>query len=135
LKKQDTDGDGLVDNGGFADQTYDAWTVVGARYCFDTCDFRLSMVVASSAYCGGLHIAALRACLEMARLMNDEASVNEYDAWLQLAKKSYGEKLWNGKYYNYDSSNSRHHDSIMSDQLAGFWYLRLSGHQYEVRDA
>ena len=32
LKKQDTDGDGLVDNGGFADQTYDAWTVVGARY-------------------------------------------------------------------------------------------------------
>jgi uncharacterized protein (DUF608 family) len=34
LKKQDTDGDGLVDNGGFADQTYDAWTVVGARYSF-----------------------------------------------------------------------------------------------------
>lgn len=31
LRKQDTDGDGLVDNGGFADQTYDAWTVVGAR--------------------------------------------------------------------------------------------------------
>ena len=28
LKKQDKDGDGLVDNGGFADQTYDAWTVV-----------------------------------------------------------------------------------------------------------
>lgn len=22
----------------------------------------------------------------------------------------------------------------MSDQLAGFWYLRLCGHQYEVRD-
>jgi len=32
LKKQDTDGDGLVNNGGFADQTYDAWTAVGARY-------------------------------------------------------------------------------------------------------
>jgi hypothetical protein len=31
LKLQDTDGDGLVDNGGFADQTYDAWTVLGAR--------------------------------------------------------------------------------------------------------
>jgi non-lysosomal glucosylceramidase len=37
-----------------------------------------------------------------------------------------------GKYYNYDSSISLHHDSIMSDQLAGFWYLRLSGHKYEV---
>jgi uncharacterized protein (DUF608 family) len=32
LKEQDTDDDGLVDNGGFADQTYDAWTVVGARF-------------------------------------------------------------------------------------------------------
>jgi non-lysosomal glucosylceramidase len=31
VKKQDVDGDGLVDNGGFADQTYDAWTVTGAR--------------------------------------------------------------------------------------------------------
>ncbi|CAF1053763.1 unnamed protein product [Adineta steineri] len=114
LKKQDTDGDGLVDNGGFADQTYDAWTVLGA-----------------SAYCGGLHIASLRACVEMARLMNDSNAVDEYEVWLKLAKKSYEEKLWNGKYYNYDSSISLHHDSIMSDQLAGFWYLRLSGHKYE----
>jgi uncharacterized protein (DUF608 family) len=38
-----------------------------------------------------------------------------------------------GKYYDYDSSISFHHDSIMSDQLAGFWYLRLSGHKYEVK--
>jgi uncharacterized protein (DUF608 family) len=37
-----------------------------------------------------------------------------------------------GKYYNYDSSKSLHHDSIMSDQLAGFGYLRLCGHKYEV---
>ncbi|CAF4538949.1 unnamed protein product, partial [Rotaria magnacalcarata] len=44
---------------------------------------------------------------------------------------SYSDKLWNGKYYNYDSSLSRHHDCIMSDQLAGFWYLRLSGHKYD----
>jgi len=27
----DTDGDGIIDNSGFADQTYDAWSVVGAR--------------------------------------------------------------------------------------------------------
>lgn len=31
VKTQDTDGDGIIDNGGFADQTYDAWTVTGAR--------------------------------------------------------------------------------------------------------
>ena len=28
----DTDGDGIIDNAGFADQTYDAWSVTGARY-------------------------------------------------------------------------------------------------------
>ncbi len=49
-----------------------------------------------SAYCGGLHIAALRACVEMARIMNDTQAVDEYEVWLQLAKKSYSEKLWNG---------------------------------------
>jgi non-lysosomal glucosylceramidase len=86
-----------------------------------------------SAYCGGLHIAALRVCVEMARILNDKNALEEYEAWLILAKKSYSDKLWNGKYYNYDSSPSRHHDSIMSDQLAGFWYLRLCGHKYDVK--
>jgi len=31
MKTQDVDGDGIIDNSGFADQTYDAWTVLGAR--------------------------------------------------------------------------------------------------------
>jgi non-lysosomal glucosylceramidase len=74
----------------------------------------------------------------MARLMDDRNALDEYEPWLALAKKSYSDKLWNGTYYNYDSSASRHHDSIMSDQLAGFWYLRLSnallsGHKYDVK--
>ncbi|CAF2632217.1 unnamed protein product [Rotaria sp. Silwood2] len=114
VKTQDTDGDGIVDNGGFADQTYDAWAATGA-----------------SAYCGGLHIAALRASMEMAQIMDDTSSIDEYEVWLKLAKKSYSEKLWNGEYYSYDSSSSIHCNSIMSDQLAGFWYLRLCGHKYE----
>jgi len=29
--KFDTDNDGLIENGGIADQTYDAWVVDGAR--------------------------------------------------------------------------------------------------------
>ncbi len=69
----------------------------------------------------------------MARVMDDKNALDEYEVWLKLAKQSYSEKLWNGKYYNYDSSTSRHHDSIMSDQLAGFWYLRLCGHKYDVK--
>ncbi len=31
-----------------------------------------------------------------------------------------------GSYYNFDSSGSDHHDSIMSDQLAGQWFLKAS---------
>jgi uncharacterized protein (DUF608 family) len=31
-----------------------------------------------SAYCGGLHIAALRACIEMAKIMNDKDAEDEY---------------------------------------------------------
>ncbi len=29
--KWDEDDDGIIDNGGFADQTYDAWSMKGAR--------------------------------------------------------------------------------------------------------
>jgi hypothetical protein len=49
-----------------------------------------------SAYCGGLNIAALRACVQLAIIMNDTKAADEYGVWLQLAKKSYSEKLWNG---------------------------------------
>lgn len=31
-KEHDTDGDGVIDNCGKADQTYDVWVVTGARY-------------------------------------------------------------------------------------------------------
>lgn len=34
---QDSDGDGLIDNSGFADQTYDAWIVSGPRYHIYCC--------------------------------------------------------------------------------------------------
>lgn len=37
-KKWDVDDDGIIDNGGFADQTFDAWTMTGARYHSDSVD-------------------------------------------------------------------------------------------------
>jgi uncharacterized protein (DUF608 family) len=36
--------------------------------------------------------------VEMARIMNDTAAADEYEVWLNLAKKSYSEKLWNGEF-------------------------------------
>ncbi|ESP03323.1 hypothetical protein LOTGIDRAFT_237752 [Lottia gigantea] len=105
----DTDGDGLIDNSGYADQTFDAWTMKGA-----------------SAYCGGLWLAALRVLCEMGFILGKTDDVDRYAAILKRGAESYQDKLWNGKYYEYDSSNSEHHDSIMADQLSGQWYLHAS---------
>lgn len=63
----------------------------------------------------------------MAKLMGENDLAKEYTTLLEKGKESYTEKLWNGTYYNYDSSNSTHHDSIMADQMAGQWYAKACG--------
>jgi non-lysosomal glucosylceramidase len=115
VQSQDHDGDGLIDSEGLPDQTYDAWSVTGA-----------------SAYCGGLHVATLRCVCEMAKLMGDKESEDMYETIFEQARDSYNAKLWNGKYYKYDCSNSNYSDSIMADMCCGHWYLRCSGMKYEV---
>lgn len=115
VQSQDHDNDGLVDSGGFPDQTYDAWSVTGA-----------------SAYCGGLHLAALKCVCEISKLLVDNETFERYDPILTKAKDSYEKKLWNGRYYKYDCSNSDYNDSIMTDMCCGHWYLRCSGFKYEV---
>ncbi|XP_022092743.1 non-lysosomal glucosylceramidase-like [Acanthaster planci] len=103
-KLQDIDDDGLIDNSGTADQTYDSWAMTGA-----------------SAYCGGLWLAALRCMVEMAHILgHEDTDASEYSALLDKGRKSYEDKLWNGKYYNYDSNSK----TCMADQTAGQWYLR-----------
>ncbi|XP_053264076.1 non-lysosomal glucosylceramidase [Podarcis raffonei] len=108
--KFDKDGDGLIENSGFADQTYDAWVVTGA-----------------SSYCGSLWLAALSMMCQMAQLLGQEDARQTYSAILAKGTAAFEKLLWNGKYYNYDSSNSTSSDSIMSDQLAGQWFLRACG--------
>ncbi|XP_021604066.2 LOW QUALITY PROTEIN: non-lysosomal glucosylceramidase [Manihot esculenta] len=102
----DKDGDGMIENEGFPDQTYDAWSVSGV-----------------SAYCGGLWVAALQAASALACEVGDNASANYFWVKYQKAKAVYG-KLWNGSYFNYDSSGN---SSIHADQLAGQWYARACG--------
>ena len=115
VQSQDRDKDGLIDSEGKPDQTYDAWSVKGA-----------------SAYCGGLHIAALKCVCEIASLLSDYAACEKFNNLLHLAKQAYDDKLWNGKYYKYDSSNSHYSDSIMADMCCGHWYLRSAGFKHEV---
>ncbi|KAL5559867.1 hypothetical protein UlMin_036078 [Ulmus minor] len=106
----DKDGDGMIENDGFPDQTYDAWSVTGV-----------------SAYCGGLWVAALQAASAMAQEVGDSASANYF--WIRYlkAKSVYNDTLWNGSYFNYDNSGGISSTSILADQLAGQWYARACG--------
>lgn len=109
LRQYDTDGDGLIKNGGFPDQTYDNWVARG-----------------ESAYSGGLYLAALRATTEIARKLGENQTASDYDALFKKAQAAYIKNLWNGAYFNYDQGSTYHTD-IMAEQLAGQWYANLTG--------
>lgn len=104
LKTFDRDGDGLPENDGIPDQTFDTWPMKGP-----------------SAYCGGLWLAALEAAQRMAEVVGDPEAQATYAAWYNQGRAAYEAKLWNGKYYRYDT-DSPYAESIMADQLAGQWY-------------
>ncbi|KVI08274.1 Beta-glucosidase, GBA2 type [Cynara cardunculus var. scolymus] len=106
----DRDGDCLIENDGFPDQTYDAWTVHGI-----------------SAYCGCLWLAALQATAAMAVQLEDKTSAQKYKSKFLKAKRAFEAKLWNGSYFNYDSGSSNNSKSIQADQLAGQWYTASAG--------
>lgn len=102
-------GAGIPENGGYPDQTYDSWVVRGV-----------------SAYCGGLWLAAVRATEEMGKVLGDDQTATEYHQLFLKAQKNYIDKLWNGKYFRYDTE-SEYRDSVQADQLAGQWYANLTG--------
>jgi len=119
LKAFDLDGDGLIENSGFPDQTYDIWTVEGP-----------------SAYTGGLWVAALTAMAALGEVVGREGGregggegggVAHYTSLAMQARGAYVGHLWNGTYFDYDNSGSAHQDSIMADQMAGQWYARACG--------
>jgi non-lysosomal glucosylceramidase len=109
LRQFDTNGDGLPENEGFPDQTYDVWVVEG-----------------ESAYVGSLWLAALRAAEEMAGRLGEPEAAAGYRALFERSQRSYIDKLWNGEYFRYDT-RSEYRDNIMADQLAGQWYANLTG--------
>ncbi|XP_050440390.1 non-lysosomal glucosylceramidase isoform X2 [Adelges cooleyi] len=111
----DTDHDGMIENSGSADQTFDTWIMTGV-----------------SAYCGGLWIAALYSTIIIATILEDDKVISKYSAILIKAKESFNKVLWNGDYYNFDSSGQPHSKSIMADQLCGQWYLKCCGVEEEV---
>jgi non-lysosomal glucosylceramidase len=125
LKTFDHDGDGIPENSGAPDQTFDDWRLRGI-----------------SAYCGALWIAALEAAIAIAKILIENHidtesvynTIQTYQSWLQQARSLYHQTLWNGEYYRLDSQSGS--DIVMSDQLCGQFYARLLGlpdvveHQY-----
>jgi non-lysosomal glucosylceramidase len=117
VKDFDQDGDGIPENSGAPDQTFDDWRLLGV-----------------SAYCGGLWLAALEAAIAISDILiryptdnhdsrefADQKSV--YESWLEQSRPIYEEKLWNGQYYRLDSESGS--DVVMADQLCGQFYARL----------
>lgn len=108
MKSFDCNNDDMIENSGFPDQTYDIWIAKGVH-----------------AYCGGLWITACEAMSKFALLCDPSASTSlSYQRMASNARQVYVDSLWNGEYLHYDNSSSLHHDSIMSDMLAGQWYSR-----------
>lgn len=120
LKTFDIDGDGIPENSGAPDQTFDDWRLQGV-----------------SAYCGGLWLAALEAAIAICNVLLTnrkgakdtkeelERQKSIYQGWLEQSQPVYQEKLWNGKYYRLDSESGS--DVVMADQLCGQFYARLLG--------
>ncbi|WP_416667032.1 GH116 family glycosyl hydrolase [Egbenema bharatensis] len=126
LKAFDLDNDGIPENSGAPDQTFDDWRLQGV-----------------SAYCGGLWIAALEAAIAIGEILGSgewgvgsgeggtavspapQAFMPMYQTWLEQAQSVYQETLWNGKYYRLDSGSGS--DVVMADQLCGQFYARLLG--------
>ncbi|MBD2242275.1 GH116 family glycosyl hydrolase [Nostoc sp. FACHB-888] len=115
LKTFDIDGDGIPENSGAPDQTFDDWRLQGV-----------------SAYCGGLWLAALEAAIAISDILLTyqtgetaelAAQKSTYKAWLKQSRPIYDEKLWNGQYYKLDSESGS--DVVMADQLCGQFYARL----------
>jgi len=125
LKAFDKDGDGIPENSGAPDQTFDDWQLKGI-----------------SAYCGGLWLAALEAAIAIGEILINnyppisqlveapdpesiQETINLYRNYLEQAKPIYQEKLWNGQYYQLDSESGS--DIVMADQLCGQFYAHLLG--------
>jgi non-lysosomal glucosylceramidase len=121
LKTFDLDGDGIPENSGAPDQTFDDWQLKGI-----------------SAYCGGLWIAALEAAVVMGQHLLDhpsqetpllpsdiQSTISTYQTWLAQARQIYHPTLWNGEYYRLDSESGS--QVVMADQLCGQFYARLLG--------
>ncbi len=125
VKEFDLDGDGIPENSGAPDQTFDDWKLKGI-----------------STYCGGLWIVSLETAIAIGNILIDNPPMNPqmqpddfpsgiektiaiFQDWLQKSRATYHDKLWNGEYYRLDTQTDT--DVVMADQLSGQFYAQILG--------
>ena len=114
LKGFDRDGDGIPENDGAPDQTFDDWQLKGI-----------------SAYCGGLWLAALEAAIAIGDILSQQGLapgntpilLTQYRRWLENGLRAYHPKLWADGYYRLDTGSDS--QVVMADQLCGQFLARL----------
>ncbi len=107
LLKTDKNGDFLPDNEG-ADQTFDAWSFYG-----------------TNSYSACIFLAALRACMEIAKLNNDQELVMKCSQWYDKGRNNFHEQLWTGKYFKACHSIEKDYTPCTAAQLVGQWYSHM----------
>lgn len=110
----DKDGDGLIENTGSPDQTFDTWVMTGP-----------------SAYCAGMWLTALHLMKVMANILGRNEDEIKYKNMLEKGRMTFEKLMWNDTHYLFDTLPSNR-NIVMAGQLTGHWYMRACGFQYEV---
>ncbi len=109
LQQFDRDGDGLIENDGIPDQTFDNIPMTGP-----------------SSYCGGLWIAALLAAAELAEEAGATCLAEDWKNQAGRAAVAYNERLFNGKWFRVDTDGP-FSDACFIEQLFGPFLARRLG--------
>ena len=109
LARFDRDGDGVIENDGTPDQTFDNIPMRGV-----------------SAYCGGLWLTALRATAALAKRAEDGAEADRWRGWSARAEPAFERALWTGTHFRLDADGP-HRDALLAEQMHGPATARMLG--------
>ncbi len=109
LQQFDRDGDGLIENDGTPDQTFDNIPMKGP-----------------SSYCGGLWLAALTAGVALAEEAGEDALAARWREQAAAAGEAYTTKLFNGSHFRVDTDGPLS-EACFIEQLFGPFLARRLG--------